>query len=212
MKALIIGATGATGNDLVDTLLKDPDYTTVVVFVRRSTGKVHAKLVEILTDFDHLDAVSEHIAGDVLFSCLGTTLKQAGSKEKQWQIDYELPLRFARIAKQNKVGSVVLLSAYGASPNSKVFYSQMKGKLEEAYLALAFNRCIFFKPGMLVRKNTDRLGEQLITPVLKGLNKLGLFRRFKPLSTTLLAEKLAKAAKQLPSGNHVIELDRIFGF
>lgn len=78
MKALIIGAIGATGKDLVNILLQDPAYTEVVIFVRRTSAMAHPKLLEILTDFDKLDKVSEQIKGDVCFSCLGTTLKAAG--------------------------------------------------------------------------------------------------------------------------------------
>lgn len=212
MKALIIGATGATGKDLVNVLLKDTDYTEVVTFVRRKSERVHSKVLEVVTDFDKLEEVSKHISGDVLFSCLGTTLKAAGSKDKQWHIDFEIPLNFARIAKRNAVSKVVLLSAYGADPSSKVFYSKMKGKLEEEFAALSFDQCVIFKPGMLVRKGTDRLGEKLITPILKFLNSIGLIKKFKPISTSILAEKLAKAPKIFPAGKHLVELDKIFKF
>ena len=211
MKALIIGATGATGKDLVNVLLQDPDYTEVVLFVRRSSGMVHPKLLEILTDFDKLEQVSESIKGDVWFSCLGTTLKAAGSKEKQKHIDYEIPLKFAEIAKRNGIYRTVLLSAYGASATSKVFYSRIKGQLEEKIASLAFDSYIVFKPGLLLRKDTDRLGERLSSGALKFLNSLGLIRKFRPLPTSTLAEKLARAPKVFTDGKHVIELDKIFG-
>jgi len=212
MKALIIGATGATGKDLVNILLQAPDYTEVVIFVRRPGGMDHPKLVEILTDFDKLEDVSEHIKGDVWFSCLGTTLKAAGSRDKQWHIDYEIPLKFAEIAKRNGVPGVVLLSAYGASTTSRIFYSKMKGKLEDAITGLNFKQYIIFRPGMLLRKDTDRSGERIMAGVLKFLNSLGLIRKFRPLPTSILAEKLAKAPKILTDGKHVIELDKIFRF
>ncbi|MEO6547781.1 MAG: NAD(P)H-binding protein [Ferruginibacter sp.] len=92
MKAIIIGATGATGKDLANVLLQDPFYSEVVIFVRHSSGIAHSKLKVIITDFDKLEDVAEFINGDVLFSCLGTTKKVAGTKEKQWHIDYEIPL------------------------------------------------------------------------------------------------------------------------
>ncbi len=212
MKALIIGATGATGKDLVNVLLTDADYTEVVIFVRRSSGMAHPKLIEILTDFDKPEQVSEHIKGDVWFSCLGTTLKAAGSKDKQWHIDYEIPLKFAEIAKKNGIPRTVLLSAYGASATSKIFYSKMKGKLEKDIDNLAFDQYIIFKPGMLLRKDTDRPGEHIMGGMLNFLNSLGLIRKFKPLPTSTLAEKLAKAPKVLTAGKHVIELNKIFGF
>ena len=211
MKALIIGATGATGKDLVHVLLQDPDYTAVVIFVRRSGGIAHPKLLEIITDFDKLEEVSEYIKGDVWFSCLGTTLKAAGSKEKQLHIDYEIPLQFAEIARRNGISKVVLLSAYGASTTSNVFYSKTKGMLEEDINSLAFDQHIIFRPGLLLRKETDRLGERIMAGLLNFLNNLSLLKKFRPLPTSILAEKLAKAPKVFTTGKHVIELDKILG-
>lgn len=212
MKALIIGATGATGKDLVQILLADPDYTALTIFVRRSTGLAHPKLSEVITDFNNLEALSQQINGDVWFSCLGTTLKLAGSKEKQWHIDHDIPLQFAKIARRNDIPTAVLLSAYGASATSKVFYSKMKGKLEDAINALAFNRFIIFRPGLLLRTNTDRTGERIMAGLLNLLNTLGMFRKFRGIPTALLAEKLAKVPKELATGKEIIELDKIFGF
>lgn len=212
MRALIIGATGVTGKDLVSIMLQDSAYTQVVIFVRKATGISHPKLTEVITNFDKLEEVSAQIQGDVWFSCLGTTLKAAGSKEKQWQIDYEIPLKFATLAKANHVPAAVLLSAYGASATSRVFYSEVKGKLEDAISKLAFEKYIIFKPGLLVRKDTDRAGERVMAGVLTFLNKLGIARKFKPLPTTLLAEKLAKAPKVLAGGMHVVQLDNVFTF
>ena len=210
MRALIIGATGATGKDLMNTLLRDPDYTGVLVFVRRSTGIHHPKLTEVLTDFNKMESIQEHIKGDVWFSCLGTTLKTAGSKEKQWHIDYEIPLEFARIARRNGVAQMVLLSSYGATPKSKVFYSKMKGELEEKMKGLGFEKLIIFKPGLLLRKDTDRLGERISASAIQFLNRLGIIQKFRPMPTEILAEKLAKAPKVFANGVHVIELDGIF--
>lgn len=136
MKAVIIGATGATGRNLTGILINDNDYDEIVLFVRKPSGMVHPKLVEVLTDFDQLETVSISITGDVWFSCLGTTLKAAGSKEAQKHIDYEIPLQFAEIAKRNGIPTAVLLSAYGASSSSSLFYSQIKGQLEEKSMLL----------------------------------------------------------------------------
>lgn len=212
MKALIIGATGATGKDLTAVLLSDDFYSEVIIFVRRPSGMVHPKLKEIITNFDKPEEVAALIHGDVLFSCLGTTLQAAGSKEKQWQIDHDIPLPFARLAKQNGVPHMVLLSAYGAAATSRVFYSRLKGKLEDAIAALGFTCYTVFRPGLLVRKNTDRAGERIGAAVLHFVNKLGLARKFKPLPTEILADKLAKAPKVFSSGQHIVQLDEIFRF
>ena len=212
MKALVIGATGATGKDLLPALLQDDFYSEVIIFVRRSCRITHPKLKEIITDFDKLENVTGHIKGDVLFCCLGTTLKAAGSKEKQWSIDYEIPSKFAAIARGKEVPKIVLLSAYGASAGSKIFYSRLKGQLEESIADLGFHQYIIFRPGLLLRKHTDRVGERVSASLLKFLNIFGLVKKFRPLPTSILAEKLAKAPKVLAAGKHVITLDKIFGF
>jgi len=212
MKAIIIGATGATGKDLLHILLQSEDYAEITIFVRRASGMVHPKLREILTDFDKLEEVTGSVNGDVIFSCLGTTLKAAGSKDKQLHIDYEIPLKFATIARSNGVSKIVLLSAYGASVTSNVFYSRIKGKLEDQIASLAFDQYIIFRPGLLLRKDTDRIGERISAGLLNFMNKLGLIKKFRPLPTSILAEKMAKAPKVLTTGKHLIELDKIFGF
>lgn len=212
MKALIIGATGSTGEFLVNELLADAAYSNVVIFVRKPTGKQNPKLTEHIIDFSAIENYKDLITGDVLFSCLGTTLKDAGSKENQLKIDFDIPKTFAEIAKQNGVSSFVLLSAYGASAQSNVFYSQLKGKLEDTIATLNFEQYIIFKPGLLLRKGSDRLGEKIMVKMLNVFNAIGLFRKFRPLPTSLLAQKLSKAPKILPKGNSVIELGEIFNF
>ncbi|GGM96887.1 oxidoreductase [Dyadobacter beijingensis] len=209
---MIIGATGATGKDLVNILLEDPAYTKVISFVRRPAGVVHPKLTEHVIDFNKLDEVAGYIQGDVWFSCLGTTLKAAGSKEQQWRIDYEIPLTFAHIARRNGVPRMVLLSSYGASSASNVLYLKIKGQLEEQIASLTFDQYIIFRPGQLLRENTDRSMERVATAMLGFLNGIGLFRKYRPLPTAILAGKLAKAPKMLANGVHVVELDEIFGF
>ena len=134
----------------------------------------------------------------------------AGSKEKQWHIDHDIPLKFAGIARSNGVPKAVLVSAYGASAASRVFYSKLKGTLDEAVLKLGFDACLIFRPGFLLRKDTDRAGERITAQALKFLNRLGLIRRFRAMPTSTLAEKLDKAPKVFASGKHVIELDGIF--
>lgn len=209
MKALVIGATGSTGKELVEQLLDNNDYASVSIFVRRSIGNSHPNLREHIVNFSEIDQFTDLITGDVLFSCLGTTLKMAGSKENQWKIDYDIPAAFAVAAKKNGVRSFVLVSSYGASAKSNVFYSKMKGKLEDFISDLNFEQYLIFRPGPLIRENTDRFGEKVSVGLIKFLNGLGLFKNLKPISTAFLAEKLVKGQKKLPSGKTILELKQI---
>lgn len=212
MKTLLIGATGSTGKFLLDELIQDDDYTAVTIFVRRSTGRSHPKLVEHVIDFSNLAQYSELITGDVLFSCLGTTLKDAGSQQKQWEIDFEIPANFARIARENRVSSIVLVSSADASPSSKIFYSRMKGELETTIAELNFGQYIIFRPGLLLREGTDRTGEKVLVKILHFFNTIGLFKKYKPLPTSILAMKLAKAPWKMPQGTSVLKLQEIAVF
>ena len=212
MKALLIGATGSTGKFLLDELIQDDDYTAVTIFVRRSTGRSHPKLVEHVIDFSNLAQYSELITGDVLFSCLGTTLKDAGSQQKQWEIDFEIPANFARIARENRFTSIVLVSSADASPSSKIFYSRMKGELETTIAELNFGQYIIFRPGLLLREGTDRTGEKVLVKILHFFNTIGLFKKYKPLPTSILAMKLAKAPWKMPKGTSVLKLQEIAVF
>ena len=114
MKAIVIGATGAVGKELVRALLDDARYTEVAVFVRRDPGVTHPKLTAHVINFEQPDTWRALVTGDVLFSALGTSLKQAGSKEAQRRIDYDYQYMFAEAAHANGVPHLVLLSSLGA--------------------------------------------------------------------------------------------------
>src|SRR5690606_25035212 len=120
MKAIIIGGTGATGREVVKQLLADERFNAVTAFVRRPYFDQHPKLTEIIVDFENLANYENDIRGDIAFSCLGTTLKDAGGKATQWRVDHDYQLAFAKIAKTNGVERFVLLSAFGANAQSGI--------------------------------------------------------------------------------------------
>ena len=210
MKALIIGATGATGKDLVTQLLADDTYSQVHCFVRKPLTLTHPKLHAHVVDFENPEAWADLLRGDVAFSCLGTTLAVAGSKEAQWRVDYDYQYNFAEHCRNNGVPTFVLVSAAGAKAQSKLFYNRMKGQLEDAVKALGFARLLIFQPSVLVRKGSDRKGEQFGLKMIVFLNKLGLFKRYRPMPTSVLAEKMRKEVAIAPKGIHTFTLDEIF--
>ena len=212
MKALVIGATGATGKDLVYKLLNDKDYDEVNIFVRKPMNIQHPKLKTHVVDFEKPQEWQDLVKGDVAFSCLGTTLKAAGSKQAQRKVDYVYQYHFAKAAKENEVEDYILVSSYGASPKSKIFYSRMKGELEESVKALHFNKITIFQPGMLDRKDTERTGEVLGGKIIKFANKFGILTQQKPLPTDILAQAMINSSKIKSYGYAKIKLGSIFGF
>ena len=212
MKALIIGATGATGKDLVNQLLNDKDFDEVDVFVRKPLNIENEKLKTHIVDFEKPEDWKDSVKGDVAFSCLGTTLKSAGSKEAQRKVDYDFQYNFAKAAKENEVEDYVLVSAYGANAKSKIFYSKMKGELEDAVKQLHFNKITIFKPGMLERKDSERSGEVLGSRIIKFANKFGLLESQKPLPTNVLVKAMINSSKIKSNGYSSIKLGNIFSF
>jgi len=179
-------------------------------FVRKPLALTHPKLHAHVVDFETPEAWADLLRGDVAFSCLGTTLAVAGSKEAQWRVDYDYQYNFAEHCRNNGVPTFVLVSAAGAKAQSKLFYNRMKGQLEDAVKALGFARLLIFQPSVLVRKGSDRKREQFGLKMIVFLNKLGLFKRYRPMPTSVLAEKMCKEVAIAPKGVHTFTLDEIF--
>lgn len=209
MKALVIGATGAVGKDLVEQLLKDDTFDRVDIFVRREVKIPSAKLVSHIVDFDHLESWANLLTGDVLFSCLGTTIKAAGSQDAQWKVDYTYQFDSAKAARAGGVRKLVLVSSVGANAKSKIFYARMKGQLDEDVAKLGFPGCFILRPPSLIRKGSDRFGEKAGVAILKGLNAIGLLRSWKPMPTEEVAAAMIRLAKSESQGLHIFESQEI---
>jgi len=212
LTAIVIGATGATGSELVKQLIEDNQYSSVVVFSRRPLNFAHTKLTCHIVDFDNPQFWAHFVKGDVLFSALATTLKQAGSKTAQYKIDFTYQYQTAASAAANGVAKYVLVSAMGANANSWLFYPRIKGELDNAVAALPFKHIHIFRPGFLLRQpDKIRPMEKVGIAIIQFFNRLGLFKSQKPLPVDVLAQKmrsvlLSPAAQQF----QVYSLDAIF--
>ena len=191
LHALVLGATGATGKEMVKLLLEDPNFSKVSLFVRRKIHIDHEKLTIHKIDFSRLNEYNSLVKGDILFSLLGTTKKEAGGKKEQFLVDYTYQYKFAKIASENSVSHYSLVSSIGANKNSFFFYPKIKGSLESSVKNLRFNKIHIFQPPSLIRQpELIRLGEKYSISFLQVINKLGLFRSFKPLLVLDLAMKM----------------------
>ena len=196
LNVLVIGATGATGRELVKLLLNDNEVEKVTIFVRNLPTLEHEKLKTHVIDFNEIQKHKDLIKGEVLFSALGTTKQDAGGKDQQYKIDYTFQYKFAKIAAENGVENYSLVSSIGANANSLFFYPKIKGALEEAVKKLKFKKIDIFQPPMLVRQqDLIRDGEKSGIKVLNVLNKIGILKSQKPLKVNKLAEKMVKNAK-----------------
>lgn len=209
--ALVIGATGLVGSELTNLLLADDRFDKVKVFVRRSTGKQHPKLEEHRVNFDAVPAWQSLLTGDVLFSSLGTTLKQAGSKEAQYKIDFTYQYNVAKAAAENGVTQYVLVSSAGASPQSRLFYSRMKGELEKAVQTFSFAHIHILQPGILQGERDEfRLGERIGVGMLSVTRYIPGLQKYKPIPGATVAQAMINAAFREQEKVDVWDLDKVF--
>jgi uncharacterized protein YbjT (DUF2867 family) len=168
--AVVIGGTGLVGTQLVRQLLADERFGAVVLLGRRPSGVAHPKLREHLIDFERPETWNALVAGDVLFSALGTTRKAAGSERAQHHVDHTYNLWVAEAARRNGVGTFVLVSSGGANPRSPISYARTKGELERDVTALGFPRLRLLRPGPLDgQRREHRAGEVWMLRCLRPL-------------------------------------------
>lgn len=171
--AILIGATGLVGAACLGQLLESPAYRRVIAISRRPVPLKHRKLVRIETPFDQLASALEGQAADDAFCCLGTTIRQAGTKAEFHKVDYGYALEFADVTRRQGASHLLLVSALGANAHSPIFYNRVKGLLEKEVASLGFPRLSIFRPSLLLgTRGQVRMGEAL------GIRFSGLFSPF----------------------------------
>ncbi len=215
--ALVVGASGLVGSELVQQLLADDDYDEIRVFVRRGAFVPHERLREFVVDFRRPESFAPLLEGEVLFSCLGTTLAAAGSRAAQYEVDYTFQYEFAERAAERGVPSYVLVSSMGADARSWFFYNRIKGELELAVRGLPFTSVRLLRPSVLDgarragRVGTTRVageergGEEFAIRVLRLLPSARLFDGVRPTPVPVLARAMRHVAADWSPGVQVIE-------
>ena len=201
--AIVAGATGLVGRELVRQLGADPTWGEVRALVRRQLPPelAGATVTQVQVDYDQLDPPPPWADADHVFCALGTTIRQAGSQAAFREVDLKYPVALARAALARGARHFLLVSAVGADPGSRVFYNRVKGEVEVAIAALGFRSVTIARPSLLLGPRPEpRLGEQV------G-KMLGLLAppRWRPVPAARVARALVDAAKAGLAGLRVIE-------
>jgi uncharacterized protein YbjT (DUF2867 family) len=208
--AILAGATGLIGAQLLQQLLEHPAYAQVIALVRRPLGLTHPKYREILFDFDQMSP--SDLSGDDLFCALGTTLRVAGSKEAQYKIDCTYPLQLGKLARKNGFKGYFLVSSLGADARSGNFYLRTKGDLEIGLRALHFPVLGIVRPSLLLGKRKEyRLGERLFM-VLERLFRPLIPKKYRGIQDEKVARALLHCANGESEGEIILESDRLHTF
>jgi uncharacterized protein YbjT (DUF2867 family) len=209
--AIVIGATGLVGSQLVQLLLHDSRFEKVRVLARRATGIQDDKLEEHIVDFDHPDSWKKLVTGDVLYSAMGTTIRTAGSKDAQYKVDHTYQYQTAKMAAANGVKEYVLISSAGASPESKIFYSRIKGELESDIRKLPFETMHIIRPGLLAGERKEvRTGEKLFFGIMSAVGAIPGLSKLKPIQGREVAQSMINATFRHVVGIHGYTMGEVF--
>jgi uncharacterized protein YbjT (DUF2867 family) len=209
--AVLLGATGLVGGQLLDLLLASPLYSRVRVLGRGRPPRRDPKLVFEEVDFDHLERHAELLRVDDVFCCLGTTMDKAGSQDAFRAVDFGYVVEAARLAADAGAEQFLVVSSVGADPDSRVFYNRVKGEMEAAVKRFPFRAVWIVRPSLLLGDRAEfRLGERFAQMVSRPLAWLlvGSLRRYRPVRARDVAGALLALAEEQGTGG-LVESERI---
>ena len=212
--AIVAGASGLVGGHCLRRLLASGLHEQVIAFVRGPLNVVHKRLQQRTVDFDRLSRMAAFPRGQDVFCCLGTTMKKAGSEAAFRKVDYEYVVRLAETSLRTGADRFFLVSAVGADPKSRVFYSRVKGEAEDAVARLGFSGLHIFRPSFLVgsrpeKRPAEELGiaaARLVSGVL-----FGRARKYRPIKADTVAHAMIVVAREGSPGKHVYTSDEMEG-
>ncbi|MBN1925782.1 MAG: NAD(P)H-binding protein [Prolixibacteraceae bacterium] len=209
--ALIAGATGLVGKNLIMELIASDTYSKVIVVARRELSIAHPKLELIITDFGRLNETNLPEKIDVCFCALGTTQRKSG-REGMLKVDYEYVVTLANICSKAGIKKFLVVSSQGANYNSSFFYLRTKGQMEEAVKKAGVETVYIIRPSLITGEREEfRFAEEMGYYASKVLSPLmvGKLKRMKPVSALQIARCMIDLAGKDDKGNFTIESEFI---
>jgi len=206
--ALLAGASGLIGSQLLPLLLASERYSKVIVVGRRALPVLHPKLTQVVTELDRLADVRLQLIADDVYCCLGTTMRQAGSKKAFYQVDFLYVVTLAALAAGNFASQFMVVSSLGADAEAAVYYSRVKGEMEAAVRETPFRAIHIFRPSLLLgARDQPRLGERVAAAALRLARPLlrGPLQQYRPVTAAAVAAAMLRAADEDGGGVRVHE-------
>jgi uncharacterized protein YbjT (DUF2867 family) len=213
--ALIAGATGLVGSELLNSLIESNEYQTIHVLTRKSLNKNSSKIIEHIINFDELSSLLSEISIDHVFCTLGTTIKKAGTKANFRKVDFDYVVELGKKAKGWNTEKFLVVSSLGANARSAIFYSRTKGEMEKALQEINLPHLFIFRPSLLMgNRKENRTGEKTAIAVYKIINPLfiGKLKKYKGIEASRVAQAMMKTALHNSSPLKIIESDEIQKF
>ena len=209
--AIILGATGLTGNILLQKLLEDRRYGLIKLFSRNPIGIQHPKIIELLGNLIDLKSYKKDFIADEVFCCIGTTSKKTPDKELYKKIDFGIPVMAAKLCEENEINTFLVISSIGANSKSAVFYNKTKGEMEEVILKENIKNTYILRPSIILGKRkenrmAERIGKTLFSIFQFVL--VGKFKKYRVIEANKIARSMIYLANTKPNIS-IIESDMI---
>jgi len=209
---IILGATGLTGNLLLQKLISDKDYTTIKLFSRKKIKGLPSKVQQFIGNIIELDSFKADFTADVVFCCIGTTLNKTPDKEVYKSIDYGIPTNAAQLSKENNIETFIVISALGANSKSSLFYNKLKGEMEEKVLSFNIQNTYILQPSYIKGddRKENRPMERIFDVIFPLINifLIGKLKKYKTIKATTIADAMYNLALTKPTIKR-IESDKI---
>mgnify|MGYP001268982138 CR=1 FL=1 len=207
--ALIAGASGLVGSELLSLLVESNEYQTIHVVARRPGEVKHPKIVEHIIDFSQLDTIQVGERIDDAFCALGTTIKKAGSRELFERVDFKYIVDFALKSRMLGAKHFLLVSAMGADSSSKIFYNRVKGKTEEIVKRMEFEHLSVFRPSLLLGKRVEKRSAEKSAEWIMTTFDFMVPAKYKAIKAETVAVKMYRVASAGGKGTTMFESDQI---
>jgi uncharacterized protein YbjT (DUF2867 family) len=203
--ALLAGSTGLIGGQLLELLLGDNRYARVTAISRKPLDASHPKLRNIVAGVTSLEQHKEQLAADDVFCCLGTTMRQAKTKDAFRQVDFEYPVLLAKLSRERGAKQYLLVSALGANKSSFIFYNRVKGLTEQAIASIGFECYHVFRPSLLVGPRTQHRAGEDAAKWFYGAFGFLIPKKYEAIESTKVARAMLFFASQEKAGNFIYE-------
>ncbi len=213
--ALITGATGLVGSELLNMLIDSEDYNRIIVLNRRNMNYSSSKVIEHVIDFDNLASFEPDLTVDHIFCCLGTTIKKAKTKEIFRKVDYDYVIGLAKRSTAYQASKFLVISALGANAGSAIFYNRVKGEMEKDLQNLDLPHLFIFRPSLLMGdRKENRIGEKTAMMVYKVINPLftGRLKKYKGIPVAKVARGMLETALHNNETFKIFESDELQNF
>lgn len=193
-KAIIAGASGLIGKELVEQLIQSNSFDKIILLNRRPLPVKNDKIEQLIIDFNHMNLVELPQDIDVAFCTLGTTIKQAGTKEKFREVDFQYVMAFATLVKKHNVDKLITISSMGANPGSSIFYNRVKGETEQALQKMEFRSLIILRPSLLLGDRVESRPAEKLSAFIMLLFKPLIPVRYRAIKASQVAAFMVNVA------------------